>query len=65
MAGGAVAKAASFTVSGLMDHNRYVSGEFHVCHNGVESRGKTIQIDSDGWVQTFPIEKGSAACKRS
>jgi type IV fimbrial biogenesis protein FimT len=65
VAGGAVAEAASFTVSGLMDHNRYVSGEFHVCHTGVESRGKTIQIDSDGWVQAFPIEKGSASCKRS
>lgn len=65
VAGGAVENAASFTVSGLMDHNKYASGEFHVCHDGTESRAKTIQIDSDGWVQTFPIEKGSAACKRS
>ena len=36
-----------------------------ICHDGTESRAKTIQIDSDGWVQAFPIEKGSAACKRS
>ena len=65
VAGGAVENSASFTVSGLIDQNKYVSGEFHVCHDGIESRAKTIQIDSDGWVQTFPIEKGSAACKRS
>ncbi|MEJ2383090.1 MAG: GspH/FimT family pseudopilin [Xanthomonadales bacterium] len=65
VAGGAVEQTASFTVSGLTDHNKYAAGEFHICHDGTESRAKTIQIDSDGWVQAFPIEKGSAACKRS
>lgn len=65
VASGAVENSASFTVSGLIDQNRYVSGEFHICHSGTDLRSKTIQIDSDGWVQTFPIEKGAAACKRS
>lgn len=64
IADGAVNTAASFTLAGLVNQDSYASGEFHVCHDGAEARAKTIQIDSDGWVQAFPIEKGASVCKR-
>lgn len=65
VANGAVAKTASFNLAGLVNEDLYPSGEFHVCHSGAESRGRTIQVDSDGWVQAFPIQKGSSVCRRN
>ena len=64
IANGAVGTLASFTLAGLVSQDSYESGQFHICHDGTEGRAKTIQIDSDGWVQAFPIEKGSSVCKR-
>lgn len=64
IADGAVENAASFTLAGLVNQNSYEAGEFHICHDGDQARARTIQVDADGWVQAFPIEKGSSACKR-
>ena len=65
VANGAVAQNAAFTLAGLVNQDLYAAGEFHVCHAGSESRGRTIQVDSDGWVQAFPIQKGSSICRRN
>jgi type IV fimbrial biogenesis protein FimT len=65
IATGAVANMASFSLNGLLEQGHYETGQFHVCHDGLASRGKTIQIDNDGWVRAFPIEKGLSVCKRS
>jgi type IV fimbrial biogenesis protein FimT len=64
IANGAAENTVSFTATGLVQQNQYASGEFHICHEGAESRAKMVRIDSDGWVQAFPIEKGSSVCKR-
>lgn len=65
IATGAVQDLASFTMSGLVQDRDYKSGEFHICHEGAQSRSRSISVDQEGWVLAMPIEKASSICKRS
>lgn len=65
IATGAVEELASFTLTGLVQDRDYKSGEFHICHEGAQSRSRTLSVDQDGWVLAMPIEKASSICKRS
>jgi type IV fimbrial biogenesis protein FimT len=61
---GAVENIAAFTLTGLVPANGVQDGEFHVCHEGLDSRAKIVAIDPDGWVQVSRIESGSGVCSR-
>lgn len=65
VATGAVKNAASFTLAGLVPSSEAQEGAFHVCHEGLDSRAKVVQIDTDGWVQVSRTESGSGVCSRS
>lgn len=61
---GAVEDIAAFTLTGLVPSNDKQDGEFHVCHEGLDSRAKVVSIDPDGWVQVSRTESGSGVCSR-
>lgn len=61
---GAVENIASFTLAGLVPANDMQEGEFHICHEGLDSRAKVVSVDADGWVQVSRTESGSGVCSR-
>jgi len=65
VATGAVENTASFTLAGLMPANDVQDGDFHVCHEGLDSRAKVVSIDAEGWVQVSRTESGSGVCSRN
>jgi type IV fimbrial biogenesis protein FimT len=62
---GAVQQMAGFTVAGLVPANGQDQGEFHICHEGLNSRSKVVQVDADGWVAVSRTETGDGVCSRS
>lgn len=64
VATGAVENIASFTLAGLVPANDTQEGEFHICHEGLDSRAKIVSVDADGWVQVSRTESGSGVCSR-
>lgn len=65
VATGAVEDFASFTLAGLVPANEAQDGEFHVCHEGLDSRSQVVTVDADGWVQVTRTASGSGVCSRS
>ena len=65
IATGAVEGIAAFTLAGLAPANDTQEGEFHICHEGLDSRAKIVSVDADGWVQVSRTESGSGVCSRS
>lgn len=64
VATGAVEDLAGFTLAGLVPAHETDSGEFHICHEGLDSRAKVVSIDAEGWVQVSRTESGSGVCSR-
>lgn len=62
---GAVQQVAGFTLAGLVPADGMEQGEFHVCHEGLNSRSKVVHIDADGWVEVSRTETGDGVCSRS
>ena len=54
IAKGAVARSASFTLSGLVTDQDSPDGEFDICLTGPDTKSRTILVDSEGWVQLIP-----------
>jgi len=65
VATGAVEDTASFTLAGLTPANDFQDGDFHVCHEGLDSRSKIVSVDAEGWVQVSRTESGSGVCSRN
>lgn len=65
VATGAVQNLAGFTLAGLVPVDGEKQGEFHICHEGLDSRAKVISVDSEGWIQVSRTESGSGVCARS
>jgi type IV fimbrial biogenesis protein FimT len=65
VATGAVQQLAGFNVTGLVPADGKNQGEFHVCHEGLNSRSKVVHIDADGWVEVSRTETGDGVCSRS
>jgi type IV fimbrial biogenesis protein FimT len=65
IATGAIQRAASFTVSGLVPDDGNEAGSFHICHEGLGARAKIVSIDAEGWVDVSRTESGDAVCSRS
>ena len=61
---GAVEDLAAFTLTGLVPANEAQTGEFHVCHEGLNSRSRVVAIDADGWVQVDRTGSSSGVCTR-
>jgi type IV fimbrial biogenesis protein FimT len=64
VATGAVVDVAGFTLAGLVPANETDAGAFHICHQGLDSRAKVVNIDSEGWVRVSRTETGSGVCSR-
>ncbi len=64
VATGAAEDMVSFNLAGLVPAHETDQGEFHVCHEGLDSRAKVVHIDPDGWVQVSRTESGSGVCSR-
>ena len=62
---GAVEDLAAFTLTGLVPTKEAQTGEFHVCHEGLNSRSRVVTIDTDGWVQVDRTGSSSGVCTRS
>ncbi|MBT8040283.1 MAG: hypothetical protein HKO85_07170 [Xanthomonadales bacterium] len=62
---GAVHDVAGFTLAGLVPSDGEEQGEFHICHEGLNSRAKVIRVDAEGWIQVSRTESGSGVCARS
>jgi len=65
VATGAVHDVAGFTLAGLVPSDGEEQGEFHFCHEGLNSRAKVIRVDAEGWIQVSRTESGSGVCARS
>ena len=64
VAAGAVEKVASVTMTGLVPANQADTGEFHICHEGLNPRTKVVRIDSSGNVSVSRTQSGSGICAR-
>ena len=63
VAKGAVERAASFTMTGLIEQNGTQTGLFRICLQGSDAPPRVVSVDEEGWVQPVPVHE--EVCDRS